>query len=80
MKYADVNLYIIRSNITSIDYLDHADRLVEEYKIKNVMLVLNHAHKASNYSGNFVGTRFSQQVIPTSLMLKVRTYLNTYLR
>jgi septum formation inhibitor-activating ATPase MinD len=80
MKYADVSLYIIRSNITSIDYLDHADRLVEEYKIKNVMLVLNHAHKASNYSGSFVGTRFRQRVIPTSLMLKVSTYLNTYLR
>ena len=80
MRYADVNLYIIRSNKTSIDYLGHADRLVEEYRIKNVMLVLNDAHKASNYSGNFVGTRFRQQISPTSLMFKVSTYLNTYLR
>lgn len=80
MKYADVNLYIIRSNKTSIDYLSHVDRLVEEYQIKNVMLVLNDAHKASNHSGNFVGTRFRQQILPTNFKIKVQTYLNTYLR
>jgi uncharacterized protein involved in exopolysaccharide biosynthesis len=80
MKYADVNLYIIRSNKTSIDYLCHADRLVEEYQLENVMLVLNDAHKASNHSGNFVGTRFRNQPIPKSFKLKVKTYLSTYFR
>jgi uncharacterized protein involved in exopolysaccharide biosynthesis len=80
MKYADVSLYIIRSNKTSIDYLCHADRLVEEYQLENVMLVLNDAHKASNHSGNFVGTRFRNQPIPKSFKLKVKTYLSTYFR
>ncbi|MFK7757413.1 MAG: GNVR domain-containing protein, partial [Flavobacteriales bacterium] len=80
MNYADVNLYIIRANKTSIDYLSHADRLVEEYQIRNVMLVLNDAHKASNHSGSFVGTRFREKLKPTSLNLKLRTYLKTYLK
>ncbi|MFT6354021.1 MAG: hypothetical protein ACJAZC_001938 [Cryomorphaceae bacterium] len=80
MAYADVSLYIIRSNKTSIDYLCHADRLVEEYQLENVMLVLNDAHKASNHSGNFVGTRFRNQPIPKSLKLKVKTYLSIYFR
>lgn len=80
MKLADISLYVIRSNKTSIDYLSHADRLVEEYQLENVQLILNDAHKASNYSGKFVGTRFRQQSIPGSIKLKISTYLNTYLR
>lgn len=80
MKSADMSLYVIRANTTSIDYLSHADRLVEEYQLDNVMLLLNNAHKAANFSGNFVGTRFMYHKVPGTFKLKIKTYINTYLR
>lgn len=80
MKEADTSIYVLRSNKTSVDYLSHAEFLAEEYQINNLFLLLNDAHKASNFSGNFVGTRFKDSSSQLSLFPKIKNYLNTYVR
>ena len=79
MKLADTCLYIVRSNKTKIEYLSHADRLVEEYNMENIMFVLNDANKALNHSGNFMGARFRHQRIAKKISLKVGTFVNSFL-
>lgn len=80
MKLADHSLYVIRANKTSIDYLNHADRLVEEYSLKNVMLLLNDAHKASSFAGTYVGSQFRKVAKFKGIIPRFRTYLKLYLR
>ncbi len=80
LKLATVSLYVIRANKTSLDHVTQADRVKDEYNLVNVMLLLNDAHKASNHSGAFVGTRFQQAGSGSGLKLRLTNYLNTYLR
>lgn len=58
MKLADLSLFVVRSNHTSISYMSQPDLIKDEFNLKNMKIVLNDANKASNYSGNFIGKRF----------------------
>lgn len=58
MQLATLNYYIVRTKHTGINYVREADRLVLEYKLENVEMLLNGAHKATNFNGQYVGTRF----------------------
>ncbi|MCH2214884.1 MAG: hypothetical protein MK086_06905 [Flavobacteriales bacterium] len=80
LKVADVGLYIVRAYHTSMSYLNNADDLAEEYKLNNLFLVLNDAHKASNFNGNFIGARFSESVQRLRFFPRLIRYLNIYIR
>lgn len=79
LKAADMGLFILRVNKSSTDYITTAETLQEEYGVKNLHIVLNGAHSASNYNGSFVGTRFRYKSASTSNDRLVQ-YLNTYFR
>ncbi|MFT5250251.1 MAG: hypothetical protein ACI93P_001986, partial [bacterium] len=42
----------------SISYISNADLLAEEYELENIQFLLTNSHKASNYNGNLIGSRF----------------------
>lgn len=77
MKNADLSIYLLRSDYTPNTLVNHAELLVNEYEIKNVHLVLNGAHKAINYSGNLIGSRFSRET-KSGWLNRVINYVQTY--
>ena len=79
MKLADASVYITKADHTTVNYLDHADLLVEEYNLENVHLLLNNAHKASNYSGTYLGSSFSYKK-KSGLKRRLRYVYNTYMK
>ena len=79
MKLADLNLYVIKVNFTTISYISNADLLVEEYGLKNTHFILNNAHKASNYNGNLIGSGFESKARNKGFINKIKRYINYYL-
>jgi MinD-like ATPase involved in chromosome partitioning or flagellar assembly len=59
MNWANHNLYIVRANFTKSKYFLNPDLIQEEYKTKNISLVMNDVHKATNFSGMYTGSRYS---------------------
>jgi uncharacterized protein involved in exopolysaccharide biosynthesis len=80
LKAVDLGLYVLRANKTSLDYIATAEKLKEEFGIENIQLILNDAHRASNFNGSYVGTRFRNQVASQGLKGLFAKYLNTYMR
>jgi len=58
MRHSNAVLFILRANQTSIDLVKESSLIAEEYALDNIFTVLNCAHKASNYSGNYIGTKY----------------------
>ncbi|MFK8039675.1 MAG: exopolysaccharide transport family protein [Crocinitomicaceae bacterium] len=79
MAAADLNLYLIRANQTHQNYVSYPEILKEEYDLKNLFLILNDAHSATNYSGNFIGSKFQQANKPKGLVSRVKYYYQTYI-
>lgn len=80
LKIADVSLYIVRAYQTSINFLNHVDDLAEEFQLKDLFLVLNDAHKASNFNGSFIGSRFRAGSAKLRFIPRLKSYLNIYIR
>lgn len=78
MKWGDINLYVVRANFTPLSHINNADLLAEEYEIKNLELLLTNAHKASNYNGTLIGTRF-QHKKTTGIVNKIKSYIQYYI-
>tara|TARA_B100000809_G_scaffold185304_1_gene183384 strand:- start:4931 stop:7183 length:2253 start_codon:yes stop_codon:yes gene_type:complete len=79
MKLADLTLYTIRVNFTPISYISNADLLAEEYQLSNIHFLLTNAHKASNYNGNLIGSRFTQKARKKGFINRIKQYINYYL-
>jgi uncharacterized protein involved in exopolysaccharide biosynthesis len=78
MKLADLTLYAIRANFTPISYVSNADLLVEEYQLSNLHFLLTNAHKASNYNGNLLGSRFTKKAKAIGIVNRMKQYINYY--
>jgi len=78
MRLADVVLFIVRANHTCINYLTEPDLIQQEYQISNMYMVMNGAHKATNYTGNYVGSRFDSTRKSTGVLGKLRYYYQLY--
>jgi cellulose biosynthesis protein BcsQ len=79
MKLADLNLYVLKADYTPISYIGVTDLLMEEYDLKNIHFILTNVHKATNYNGNLIGSRFESDSERTGLFSRVRKYINYYL-
>jgi uncharacterized protein involved in exopolysaccharide biosynthesis len=79
MKLADLNIYTIRANYTPISYIGNTDLLADEYQLKNIHFILTNAHKANNYNGNLIGSRFQRKVNEKGIVNRIKQYINYYL-
>jgi cellulose biosynthesis protein BcsQ len=83
MKLANFNLYAVKVNFTPLSHLSNADLLKDEYEIENIQFLLTNANKASNYSGNLIGSRFGvkakTKVKRKGIIYKIEQYINYYL-
>jgi hypothetical protein len=79
MKLADLNFYTIRANYTPISYIGNTDLLADEYQLKNIHFILTNAHKANNYNGNLIGSRFQRKVNEKGIVNRIKQYINYYL-
>jgi uncharacterized protein involved in exopolysaccharide biosynthesis len=81
IKLSNLALFIFRANRTGVNCIQEPDNLVEEYKLKNVEILLNGAHRATNYRGSYVGTRFtSAHAQRKPLLTRLRNYYNIYMK
>jgi len=80
MKMADLALFVFRTNHSSIRLASHADMLKEEYKIQNIELVLNDAHKATNYSGSYVGSKFITKQKSQGMLSRLQSLFQIYVK
>ncbi len=79
IKSADLTLYVVRANYTAIHYVAHPDLLKEEYDLNHIYTVLNDAHLAMCYNGNYVGSRFNQNRKPKDFFKQLSYYFTTYI-
>ena len=59
MSLCELNIYTTRANYTSSENLLNADLLKEQYKIKNLHLLLNKVEKNTTYEGYFKNNKLS---------------------
>ncbi|MGB0522992.1 MAG: GumC family protein [Flammeovirgaceae bacterium] len=79
MKLADHTIYAVRAGFTKQLYLLNSDMIREEYGIDNIKLLLNGAHRASNYNGNYTGSRYTYKLKEKGAIGKIKHYAETYL-
>jgi uncharacterized protein involved in exopolysaccharide biosynthesis/Mrp family chromosome partitioning ATPase len=72
-------IYLYRAKFTGIKYAQQAEMLAEEYGWKNIHLILNGVHPATNFSGYYTGSRYSYEYNKGNLLDKIRHYLKIYL-
>jgi uncharacterized protein involved in exopolysaccharide biosynthesis len=75
----DQVLYLYRAKFTGIKYAQQAELLTEEYNWKNVRILLNGVHPATNFSGHYTGSRYSYKFNHWKFMDKVRHYYRVYM-
>lgn len=80
MQTADLVLFVVRANHTCINYLSEPELIREEFGLGQMFIVMNGAHKATNYTGQYIGSRFDNKRRKTGLAGKIRYYYQTYLR
>lgn len=80
IKSADFTVYLAKANHTHTGYLNYIDQLSNEYQLENIYWVLNGAHKASNHSGEFVGSRFAKGLKHSGLKNRIASLFNNYLK
>ena len=78
LKYANLCLYVIRANVTKAEYVENVDCIKNDFKFDNMKIILNGAHKSTNYSGNFNGSQLHYSKVPKGVFKKVRYYLSIY--
>lgn len=79
MKLADLSLYMVRVGKSGKHQVVNASLINEEYDLSKVQLVLNGVHKATNFSGHFVGTKY-QENRAYGLIPVIKSYLKVYLK
>lgn len=81
LELSTVGLFLFRSNVTGMDSVQEPDNLVDEYQLENVEVLLNGAHKATNYRGSYIGTRFlSPKFQGKSIMARLANYYKIYVK
>ncbi|MCJ8292200.1 MAG: hypothetical protein HRT58_20150 [Crocinitomicaceae bacterium] len=80
IRNSDLCLFLIRANHTAINFIQEADVLVQEYGIDNIQIVLNSAHKATNFTGYYVGTRFRSGQSNKGIVQRIKKYYQLYVR
>ncbi|MDG1333248.1 MAG: GNVR domain-containing protein [Crocinitomicaceae bacterium] len=80
LELSNLGLFIFRANRTGVNCVQEPDNLMEEYNLKNLELLLNGAHKATNYRGSYIGTRFTSQSQRKPLITRLRNYYNVYMK
>lgn len=80
MKCSDLNLFVIRANYTALKHVANVDLIAEEYGITNLQLILTDAHKATNYNGTLIGTRFNYKNKNKRFIAKFKMYVNNYFK
>ena len=80
IKLSNLSLFIFRANRTGMNSIQEPDNLVEEYNLENVEILLNGAHKATNYRGSNVGARFTSLYQRRPLLTRLRNYYNLYIK
>ncbi len=78
MQHAHINLYTIVSKKTSKEFIELAEELQAKYELKNMHMILNKVHSASNYSGKFTGSGFNYSNKPLGICKKALKYFKTY--
>lgn len=78
MKNADLSIYLLKSDYTPNSLINQAEKLAGEFEIDNVYLVLNGAHRAMNYNGNLIGSRFTKNV-RKGFLGRIVAYVQTYI-
>ena len=77
---ADHVIYLYRAKFTGIKYAQQAEMLSEEYGWKNIHLLLNCVHPATNFSGYYTGSRYSYEYEKGNLLARIKHYFKIYLR
>lgn len=80
MKHAQLNLYLVRVNHTGTNYLEHIDLLIEDYGIERLQVVVNGAHRATDYTGNFIGSKFTYKRSHRGVIGLAMHYYNYYVK
>lgn len=80
MQQSDINIYITRARFTKRVYLKTPDMIAEEHQIQDIKYLLNDAHKANNYDGNYTGSRYSYNSQSSGPITSLKRYLNVYLK
>ena len=81
LQHADTCLYLLRIGYSQKQYISHADFLVNEYKLNNVYYVMNGAHKATDFSGQYTGSWFSYEERKVKGVVSlIKHYYNFYIR
>ncbi len=78
MSLSDHILYIVRNGFTSQRYIVNADLLVNKHQLKEMSFVLNSAHKATNYTGMYSGSRFSYTTKIKGFVNHIKHYYDSY--
>ena len=80
-QLCDLSLFILRAGHTPSEFIAEADLLTEEYGLNNIELLLNGVHKATNYRGNYIGSRFrNRREKRHSFPARLRHYYNFYIK
>ena len=75
----DQVIYLYRARFTGIKYAQQAEMLAEEYAWKNIQILLNGVHPATNFSGYYTGSRYSYEYEKGNLLAKIKHYFKIYL-
>lgn len=79
MKAADLSLFVVRAGRTQLTALMQPDLLMAEYGLSNLRIVLNDAHRATSYSGTFIGTRYQHGTRAGGVVQRAKQYITAYL-
>ncbi|MCI5055471.1 MAG: Wzz/FepE/Etk N-terminal domain-containing protein [Flavobacteriales bacterium] len=80
MQKADLSLYLFKAGYTRKQYLLNPDLIAEEYGINNMMTLLNGAHKAMNFNGNYTGSSYSYKLKNENLKGRISRYIRSYIK
>ncbi len=72
-------IYLFRARFTGVKYAQQAEILTEEYGWKNMQILLNGVHPATNFSGYYTGSRYSYEYEKGNLLAKIKHYFKIYL-
>jgi uncharacterized protein involved in exopolysaccharide biosynthesis/cellulose biosynthesis protein BcsQ len=80
MKLASINLFIIRARYTKKHFAVNPDLIQQEHGIDNIHIILNSAHKASNFNGLYIGSGLSYEAQGANFIKRIKNYLWYYIR
>ncbi|WP_066759000.1 exopolysaccharide transport family protein [Crocinitomix algicola] len=79
MQYANLGLYIVRSNVSKAQYTKSVDLLQEENPNCELYILLNGVDRSTNFSGTFNGSRLNYNKRPKGIFKLFKYYYKTYI-